>query len=138
MIKVSPGRSSISSMHGQAGSNTKSRSSFSMSHQAFVVPHLDYCSVVWNCCGVTLSKSLERAQNYALRLILCKPPITSSETDRQTWVGLQWTTVEARREIAVLCQVHCTNRAPPYLCSNFTPNFILNYAKTHAHFFRQD
>ena len=37
---------------------------------AFVLPHLDYCSVVWNSCGATLAKRIERVQNYALRMIL--------------------------------------------------------------------
>ena len=36
-------------------------------YQAFVLPHLDYCSVVWNSCGATLGKRIERVQNYALR-----------------------------------------------------------------------
>lgn len=58
-------------------------------YQSFVLPHLDYCSVVWNSCGVTLSKHIERVQNYALRLILRKPPLTSSDLLRQT---LGWTT----------------------------------------------
>ena len=32
----------------------------------------------------------------------------------------------------MLCQVHrcCSNQAPPYLCSKFTPNSDLNYIRT--------
>ena len=98
-------------------------------YQSFVLPHLDYCSVVWNYCGVTLGKRIETVQNYALRLILRKPPLTSSDLLRQT---LGWTTLEVRRRHALLCQVHCcvTNQAPSYLCSKFTSNSSLHYAET--------
>ena len=98
-------------------------------YQAFVLPHLGYCSVVWNSCGATLAKRIERVQNYALRMILQKPPLTSSESLRQT---LGWTTLEMRRRNALLCQVHrCfTNQAPSYLCSKFAPNSSLHYPDT--------
>ena len=98
-------------------------------YQAFVLLHLDYCSVVWNGCGTTLTKRMERIQNYALRAILRKPPLTSSELLRHT---LGWTTLKTRRHNALLCQVHrCyTNQAPPCLCSKFTANSNLNYART--------
>ena len=98
-------------------------------YQSSVLPHLDYCSVVWNSCGATLAKSIERVQNYALRMILQKPPLTSSESLRQTLV---WTTLETRRQNALLCQVHrcITNQAPSFLCSNFTSDSSLHYAET--------
>ena len=47
-------------------------------YRSFVLPHLDYCSVVWNSCGATLSGQIDRIQNYALRMILRKPPLTPS------------------------------------------------------------
>ena len=88
-----------------------------------------YCSVVWNNCGATLTGHVERIQNYALRVILRKPPLTSSELLQRT---LGWTTLKARRHNAMLCQVHrcCTNQAPPYLCAKFSPNSNLNYIRT--------
>ena len=98
-------------------------------YQSFVVPHLDYCSVVWNTCGATLTGHVEKIQNYALRVILHKPLLTSSELLRRT---LGWTTLKARRHNAMLCQVHhcCTNQAPLYLCSKFAPNSNFNYIRT--------
>ena len=95
-------------------------------YQSFVLPH---CSVVWNSCSTTLIKRIERIQNYALRIILRKPPLTSSESLRQT---LGWTTLETRRKKVLLYQVHrcITNRAPSYLCSRFTPNSRFNYVET--------
>ena len=108
-------------MHGKACSNQKSRVIRKLLHQSFVLPRLDYCSVVWNSCGATLAKRVESVQNYALWMILQKPPLTSSESLRQT---LGWTTLETRRQNAMLCQVHrcITNQAPSYLCSKFTSN----------------
>ena len=98
-------------------------------YQAFILPHLDYFSVVWNGCGATLSKRVERIQNYALRVILRKPPLTSSELLRQT---LEWTTLKIRRHNAMVCQVDrcCIRQAPTYFCSKFTTNSDLNYART--------
>ena len=49
-----------------------------MLYKSFVMPHLDYCSVVWSHCGVTQSNKLEHVQNYALRIISRKPPRTPS------------------------------------------------------------
>ena len=52
-------------------------------YQAFVLPHVDYCSIVWNHCGVMLRDRVERIQKYALRIIHRKPPRTSSEPLRR-------------------------------------------------------
>jgi len=60
---------------------------------------------------------------------LHKQPLTSSELLQQT---LGWTTLKIRCYNAMLCQVHhcCIKQAPPYLCSKFTTNSNLNYART--------
>ena len=102
-----------------------------MLYQAFVLPHIDYCSVLWNSCGSTLSDKIERVQNYALRLILKKPPLTSSEPLR-AMIGFGWTTLKCRRHRLLLNQVHrCVNNyAPSYLCTKFTRNSNLNYTAT--------
>ena len=49
-----------------------------MLYQTLVLPHLDYCSIVWHSCRQALSQSIERIQNYAMRVILGKPPGTPS------------------------------------------------------------
>ena len=98
-------------------------------YQSFVLPNLDYCSVVWNSCGVVLSSKIERIQNYALRLIFHKPPRTSNVPLREI---LGWTTLKTRRYIALLCQVHrCLRKeAPSYLTCKFLTNSYLNYSTT--------
>ncbi len=56
---------------------------------SLVRPRLDYCSVVWHSCNSTISKRIERIQNYG------KPPRTSSSPLRDQ---LGWTTLQERRQ----------------------------------------
>ena len=62
-------------------------------YQSFIVSQLDYCSVVYDSCSKTLSDQIEQIQNYAMRIILSKPPHTSSEPLRKQ-LGL--TTLKTR------------------------------------------
>ena len=78
---------------------------------ALVLPHLDYCSVVWQECSRELRQMLERVQNYGMRLILSKPPRTHSEELRQE---LGWMTLERRREVSRMKLMHrSVNRQVP-------------------------
>ena len=80
-------------------------------YNALVLPHLDYCSVVWQECSRELRQMLERVQNYGMRLILSKPPRTHSEELRQE---LGWTNLERRREVSRMKLMHrCVNRQVP-------------------------
>ena len=80
-------------------------------YNTLVLPHLDYCSVVWQECSRELRQMLERVQNYGMRLILSKAPRTHSEELRQE---LGWTTLERRREVSRMKLMHrCVNRQVP-------------------------
>ena len=80
-------------------------------YNALVLPHLDYCSVVWQECSRELRQMLERVQNYGMRLILSKPPRTHSEELRQE---LGWMTLERRREVSRMKLMHrSVNRQVP-------------------------
>ena len=46
-------------------------------YNAFVLPYLTYCCVVWHFCSKSLTDNLQRVQNYAMRLILKQPPRTT-------------------------------------------------------------
>ena len=98
-------------------------------YQSFVLPNLDYCSVVWNSCGVVLSNKIERIQNYALRIIFQKPPRRSSAELRE---AAGWTTLKTRRHNAMFCKVHrcLRSQGPRYLTRKFHTNSNLNYATT--------
>lgn len=74
-----------------------------MLYQLFVLPHLDYCSVVWHMCGATLTKRVERVQNYAMRMILQKPLRTRSNNLR---TKLNMITLKRKRQINMTCLVH--------------------------------
>ena len=61
-------------------------------YNGLVQPHLDYYLVIWQECSREFRRSLERVQNYGMRLILSKPPRTPSEQLREE---LEWKTLEA-------------------------------------------
>ena len=48
-------------------------------YNAFVLPYLTYCCVVWHFCSKSLTDNLQRVQNYVMRLILKQPPRTGSQ-----------------------------------------------------------
>ena len=90
-------------------------------YNALVLPHLDYCCVLWQECRKALQQRVERIQNYGMRLICSKPPGTSSDELRK---GLNWLPLGKRREMFRLALVHrCMhNQAPTYLAKCFKTN----------------
>ena len=90
-------------------------------YQALVLPHLDYCSVIWMECSKLLQQKIERVQNYAMRLILTKPSGTPSD---QLRTSLNWMPLTNRREMFRMILVHrCVHgQAPKYLCELFQTN----------------
>ena len=102
-----------------------------MLYSSFVIPHLDYCSVVWHNCGVILTSRVERIQNYALRVILKKPPRNDTK-EMRSQMGL--TTLEQRRLNSTLLQVHrCLHgHVPEYLSCKFVTkdSLFTNYPAT--------
>lgn len=77
---------------------------------SFILPHLKYYSVVWGNYGTTLSHRLERVQNYALRIIMNKPPRSNTEEMRSQ---LSLPPLSSRREATVILQVRrCLQETP--------------------------
>ena len=85
---------------------------------SLVLPHLEYCSVVWHNCGATLTKRMERVQNYALHITLNKPLRSSTE---EMHSQLPLPPLSCRRDISTILQVRrcLSRRVPNYLCSKF-------------------
>ena len=85
-------------------------------YNAVVLPHLDYCLVVWANCTKKLQMRLERLRG--MRVILQVPARTPSSISR---AKLKWVTLEQCRALqrlrAVYQCVHGT--APGYLQSLF-------------------
>ena len=90
-------------------------------HNALVLPHIDYCCVVWMECGAMLRHEIERLQNYGMRLITFSPRLACSAMLRSR---LGWVPLQQRRRLFRLALVHkCLLRgAPQYLCSKFATN----------------
>ncbi len=78
-----------------------------MLYNSLVLPHLDYCSCVWNSCGATLQTKLERIQNYAMRLVTSAQPRTPSA---QLRAELSWMTLQDRRKMLLKSTVVYTER----------------------------
>ena len=70
-----------------------------MLYLSFVLLHFEYCSVVWHHCGTALTSRLEGVQNYALRVILKKPPRSDTEEMRSQ---LNLLSLSRRREISMI------------------------------------
>ena len=64
-------------------------------YNAFVLPHFDYCALVWNNCSKTLQTKLQKLQNKAGRIITGDCFRTPSDTVRNK---PSWDILEARRE----------------------------------------
>ena len=80
-------------------------------YNALVLPHLDYCSVVWQECTNELQQKEERIQNYGMHLILSKPPRTASSGLRET---LKCTPLTERGRLLRMALVHrCVSRQGP-------------------------
>ena len=82
-------------------------------YNALVLPHLDYCSVVWQECTKELQQKVQWVQNHGMRLTLSKPPQTPSAEPRE---ALGWIPSTERRRLFRLAVVHrCVNRQGPEL-----------------------
>ena len=90
-------------------------------YNAVVLPHLDYCSTVWQECSNKLQTKIQRLQNYGARLLLNEPPRYSSSILRKR---LGWLTLSERRKFKRLIVMrNCLEgRAPRELCRVLTVN----------------
>ena len=50
-------------------------------YNALVLPHLDYCCVLWHSCGSVLTQKVEQIQNYGMRIITSSSMIPDSNAD---------------------------------------------------------
>ena len=64
-------------------------------YNAFLLPHFDYCALVWNNCSNSLQIKLQKLQNKAGRIITGDCYKSASDSVR---AKLSWDTLEARRK----------------------------------------
>lgn len=95
-------------------------SSRKLFYNAYILPHFDYCCIVWGNCRTSLEESIVRFQKRAARLILDIHDInTPSEFLFET---LQWMTFPERviYQKAILMFKIINNLAPSYLLNSLT------------------
>ena len=64
-------------------------------YDALVLPHFDYCALVYDNCSKTLQTKLQKLQNKAARILTCDSYKTPSDAVR---AKLEWETLLSRRE----------------------------------------
>lgn len=64
-------------------------------YSALVLPHFDYCAIVWDNCSQTLKNRLQKLQNKAARIITGDSYETRSDVIRSK---LGWNTLQERRD----------------------------------------
>ena len=86
---------------------------------AYILPHLDYCCVIWGNCNITQEDKLIRFQKRAARLILDKDFTTPSKS---LFSELNWLTFPKRVKFqkAVLLYKIFNGLSPDYLRNIFT------------------
>ena len=87
---------------------------------AYILPHLDYCSIIWGNCNSCLENKLIRLQKRAARLILDKDFDTPSST---LFKDLNWMIFPERVKFqkAIIMYKIFNGQAPSYLTESFTP-----------------
>ncbi len=76
-------------------------------NNAFALPYVVYCSVLWQEYKKELQQSVERILNYEMHIILAKLPRTHSDELRQ---ALKWMRLSTRRRLSRMTLVHrCLN-----------------------------
>ena len=89
-----------------------------MFFNAYILPHLDYCCVIWGNCNITQEDKLIRFQKRAARLILDKDFTTPSKI---LFTELSWLTFPERVNFqkAVLLYKIFNGLSPDYLKDMF-------------------
>ena len=92
-----------------------------MFFNSYILPHLDYCCIIWGNCSKSLQDRVIRFQKRAARLILDKSIDTPSA---DLFAELRWMAFPERVKYqkAVLMYKTLHGQAPEYLANSFTFN----------------
>ena len=90
-------------------------------YKSFIIPVLEYCDTVWNCCGKLNSDSLEKLQRWAVRII------TRNSSSDDAMKCLAYHSLELRRQEHVYKLVkRCISRKSPQFFHDY---FVLKRDK---------
>ena len=94
-------------------------STLKLVYNALVSSHLNYCDVVWDNCGITLTNKLQKIQNRGARIINNSPWHSSG---RENISSLNWQTLGDKRKdnIAIMMFRILNSQAPTYLFDKFS------------------
>ena len=86
--------------------------------QSYILPCVDYCDVVWNCCSKQDSNHPQTLFNYSCRIALHRSRLSSSSA---LWKDLGLSSLASSRKLHLAeLMFKCHNSlAPPYLTSLF-------------------
>ena len=95
-------------------------------YKSYVLPTLDYCDTVWNCCNTGDEEKLERLQRRAARIVM------KVKCSNDALYDLRWETLKSRREQHVLKLVKkCVKGIVlQFLCDYFSFNRQLTVRTT--------
>ena len=88
--------------------------------KSYILPHFNYCDVVWSSCIQEESRRLESLLNYSCKIVLRRRRDSFSTAAFQD-LGL--TTLISRRKLHIAqCMHRClSSQSPPYLSSPLLP-----------------
>ena len=86
--------------------------------KSYILPCVDYCDIVWDCCSKQDSNHLQTLFNYACHIALHRPRLSSSSA---LWNDLGLSSLSSHRKLHLAqLMFKCLNSlAPPYLSSLF-------------------
>ncbi len=92
-----------------------------MFYNSYILPHFDYCSIIWGNCSKTLLRKLITLQKKAARIILDKDNRCSSKV---MFPELNWVALEERISYNIATEMYkCMNNlAPKYFDGMFKCN----------------
>ena len=87
-------------------------------YNAIILPHLDYCNVVWGNCGTTVANRLQIIQNRAARII-CGVAWDTPSQEVLNHLGWQRLYHRQNYNCSLLVYKILNDLAPPYLSGIF-------------------
>ena len=79
-------------------------------YNSYILPHLDYCCIIWGKCSHTLLYNLEKLQKRASRIILDKNYYDYNIRSADLFAELKWLPLKARINFNIAIQVYkCIN-----------------------------
>ena len=90
-------------------------------YKTFILPIIDYCDTVWNCCGAVNSNKIEKLQRRTARIVM------KSNSSDKSLDYLKYENLSDRREKHVPALVK-------KILKNKCPQFFVNYYHGGVHF----